>query len=228
MPVQNPPEEGLIDKVGKLIKAGIDSLPSGTIMTELLLLFIKTPYQKRSQEWQQDVTDTLNKIQEEGIDLEDLGNNEEFIDILLQSIPIALRNHQEEKRNALRNAIFHSAQADAPGLSLQQAFLNCIDTFTVWHIRILMLFADPVKWFKHNGKVLPGIGGVGSVKGTLENAFPDLRGQDDFLNYIWNELYNKGFLSSDKSLLHVMMTSQGPLEKRTTILGDQFIDFVSD
>ena len=128
MAANEPPKEGLIDKVGKLIKAGIDStVPGGAIATELLLSFIKMPYQKRSEEWQKEITETLNKIQEEGVNLEQLKDNEDFIDILLQAIPIGLKHHQQEKRQALKNAIHNSAQGSAPDLSLQQTFLNCID-----------------------------------------------------------------------------------------------------
>ena len=71
--------------------------------------FIKMPYQKRSQKWQQQVTDTLNELQSRGIDLAELQNNEDFIDILLQAVPIGLKHHQEEKRRALKCAILSSA-----------------------------------------------------------------------------------------------------------------------
>jgi hypothetical protein len=169
----------------------------------------------------------LSKIQNDGINLEELRNNEEFIDVLLQAIPMGLKHHQEEKRYALKNAIINSAHDDAPDISLQQTFLSCIDTFTVWHINVLMLFTDPKKWFEKNGKGLPGMENVGSVRGTLTNAFPILNGKDDFVGYIWNDLYNKGFVTSDKSLLQTMMSSRGSIEKRTSKLGDQFIKFIS-
>ncbi|HAT7073410.1 TPA: hypothetical protein JAN90_11710 [Legionella pneumophila] len=221
--------EGLIDKAGKLIKAGVDSfVPGGAIATELLFSLIKMPCQKRSEAWQQEITDAINKIQDKGVNIEQLQNNEEFIDILLQSIPIGLKHHQEEKKRALKNAIIHSAQKNAPDFSLQQIFLNCIDTFTIWHIKILTLFNNPQKWFENNENSLPGIGGIGSVRGTLEKAFPELRDSKDLVDNIWTDLYNRGFVSGDKNLLQTTMTSQGSLEKRTTKLGDQFIAYIED
>lgn len=225
----NPPKENLVDKVSKVIKAGIDSVvPGGAIATELLLSFVKMPYQKRSEEWQQAITEALIKIESNGISLDELKNNEEFIDILLQAIPMGLKHHQNEKRSMLKNAIIHSANHDAPELSLQQTFLNCIDTFTIWHIKVLTLFTNPTKWFKNAGQGLPGAGMVGSVRGTLESAFPELRNDKSFVDYIWTDLYNKGFLSSNRELLPVSMTSHGGIEKRSTQLGDQFIEFVSE
>lgn len=229
MTIKKPPKESLIDKTTQLIKAGVDSMiPGGAIATELLLSFIKLPYQKRSEEWQQEVTHALNQIQQNGINLSELQNNQDFIDILLRSIPIGLKHHQKEKRTALTNAIIHSSQGTAPELSLQQVFLDCIDTFTIWHIKVLILFANPSEWFKNHGNGHPGIGMIGNVRATLESAFPELRNNKEFVNYLWTDLYNRDFLTSDKSILQVSMTSQGGIEKRTTSLGDQFIAFISE
>lgn len=229
MPIAAPPKEELIDKVYKIMKAGVDSLiPGGAIATELLFDFIKMPYQKRSEEWQQAITDALIRIESNGVNLDELKNNEDFIDILLQAIPIGLKHSQKEKRAMLKNAIIHSAESSAPEISLQQTFLNCIDTFTIWHIKLLMLFTNPQKWFANAKKGLPGMGMVGSVSGTLENAFPELKNNKGLVDYLWTDLYSKGFLSSDRELLQAPMTSHGGIEKRTTQLGDQFLEFISE
>ena len=140
MLITSPPKEELIDKVSKIIKAGVDSvIPGGALATELLFNFIKMPYQKRSEEWQQAITDALIRIEANGVNIDELKNNEDFIDILLQAIPIGLKHSQKEKRAMLKNAIIHSAESSAPEISVQQTFLNCIDTFTIWHIKLLML-----------------------------------------------------------------------------------------
>lgn len=110
-------------------------------------------------------------------------------------------------------------------LLLEQIFLNCIDTFTIWHIKILTLFNNPEKWFANSQISLPGIG---SVRGILEKVFPELMSSKDLVDNIWTDLYNKGFVSSDKSLLQTTMTSRGCLDKRTTRLGDQFISYIED
>ena len=108
MPITTPPKEELIDKVSKFIKTSVDSLiPGGAIATELLFNFVKMPYQKRSEEWQQAVTDALIRIEANGVNLDELKNNEDFIDILFQAIPIGLKHSQKEKRAMLKNAIIH-------------------------------------------------------------------------------------------------------------------------
>ncbi|KTD41856.1 hypothetical protein [Legionella parisiensis] len=225
--VKKPPQEQLIDKAAKLIKAGIDSVvPGGAIATEFLLSLFKMPYQTRSEEWQKELTDAINKIQESGIDIEQLQKNEEFIDILFQSIPLGLKHHQKEKKQALKNAIIHSALGEAPDFSIQQVFLNCIDTFTIWHIKILILFNNPEKWFDENA--IPIVGGVGSVRRTLEAAYPELKDARDLVGNIWTDLYIKGFIDVDKTILPTTMTGSGRLDKRTTPLGDLFISYIGD
>lgn len=67
-----------------------------------------------------------------------------------------------------------------------------------------------------------------NVRGTLEKAFPELKNSEDLVDNIWTDLYNKGFVSGDKTLLQTTMTSQGSLEKRATKLGDQFITYIED
>ena len=67
--------------------------------------------------------------------------NDEFIDIAIQATHVALRTSQEEKKDALKNAVLKSASPESPDLSLQQIFINYIDSFTKWHIKILDLWA---------------------------------------------------------------------------------------
>lgn len=165
-------------------------------------------------------------MQSKGINLEELQNNGEFLDILLQAIQIGIRNHQEEKRTALKNAIINSALNKTPDFAMQQILLSYIDIFTEWHIKLLALMHNPTKWFTDNKRRLPGMGGVGSLHGTIENAYPELRQQQDLINLIWTDLYNRELLSSDKTILVTGMTSSGALTKRTTALGDMFIKFI--
>ena len=72
----------------------------------------------------------------------------------MQASQAAIRNHQSEKREALRNAVLNAALPNAPEESIQQLFINQVDTFTVWHIRLLDLFKEPPAWFEETGKIV--------------------------------------------------------------------------
>jgi hypothetical protein len=92
----------------------------------------------------EEVGNALQKLEaERGVQLEDLQTDETFIDTVMQASQAAMRNSQDEKRRALRNAVMNAALPNAPEQSLQELFVAFIDLFTVWHLRVLKLFQDP-------------------------------------------------------------------------------------
>ena len=107
--------------------------------------------------------------------LEDLQSKDVFIDTVMHASLAALRNSQQEKIEALRNAVLNAALPNPPEESLQQIFLSLIDTFTVWHLRILHLFDNPSRWFSENGRQIPQPS-PGSLSAVLIAAFPELHG----------------------------------------------------
>ena len=50
------------------------------------------------------------------------------------------KTSQTEKLETLRKALLNSKNNDSIDISMQQIFLSYIDTFTVWHIKLLKLF----------------------------------------------------------------------------------------
>lgn len=229
--------EKIINSAAKAAGGIADIFMPGTSgVAGFFLSFHKTSYQKRCEKFEEDIIEAL---QRKGVAIEELKNSEEFNDIALQAMLIIMKHHQEEKKQALKNAIIHVATNNAPDFSVQQIFLTCIDNFTIWHINILILFSDPDKWFDKLGKY-PGSNpryknfGAASAREILLLAFPNLPGDEfsklDFIKYIWIDLYGKGFLLeaySDEMLNRKRNLHKG-IEKRTTTLGNDFLKFISD
>lgn len=159
------PEATLEDRLHTLVKAGIASIPVvGAAASELFTVILAPPLEKRRVEWMNDVAERLKELEERGeLNLEDLQDNEIFITTVMQASQAAIRNHQSEKREALRNAVLNAALPHAPEESLQQYFITLIDTFTVEHIRLLDFFKDPQIWFQRNDVVLPRFSSAGLV-----------------------------------------------------------------
>jgi hypothetical protein len=105
----------------------------------------------------------------------------------------------------------------APEEALQHLFLTFVDSFTELHLRVLAFFQAPPS--------SPGIysGGLANV---LEQGIPSLRGRRAIYDQFWSDLYSRGLVNTEG--LHVMMTGQGLAAKRTTELGDAFLQFISD
>lgn len=220
------PTATLGDRLHALARAGLGAVPAlGSAATELFTAIIAPPLETRRIEWMNKVADHLQQLEERGaFKLEELQGNDAFITTVMQASQAAIRNHQSEKLDALRNAVLNAALPQAPEESLQQHFINLIDTFTVWHLRLLDLFHDPRVWFETNGISPPVFALSSSLERLIIVAWPELQNRYEFLIVIVDELNTKGLFAG--AGLRTMMSASGAYEKRTTEMGGQFLAFI--
>lgn len=213
----NPTVESGGDKAHRVARAALSSIPVvGGAAVEIFNAIIAPPLERRKAEWMNQVTEAINQLIEKGgLTPEELQNNEQFFTTLVQASQTALRNHQKEKLEALKNAILNAALPNAPDESLQQMFLNFVDTFTVWHLRLLNLFHAPVR----QKAVFSG-----ALSHVVEDAFPELRGRRGFYDQVWRDLYTRGLVNTES--LHGLMSADGLTDRRTSDLGGQFLSFI--
>jgi len=206
------------DVAHTLVKAGLSAIPMvGGPAAELFQQVIQPPLERRRHEWMEEVGEKLQELEDRGVDISKLGENEEFVSAAMHASQLALRTHQKEKRDALRNALLNVAGGHSPGEALQQMFFDWIDTMSALHIQILRLFQAPT--------APPNMGG-GGLSSVLEHNMPNLRGSSHIYGQVWKDLYMRGLLNTDG--LNVMMTGSGLAEKRTTKLGDTFLQFIAE
>ena len=148
------PESEKRDVAHTLIKAGISFIPGiGGAATELFSMIIAPPLEKRRNQWLDDIAERLKSLEGvvDGFRVEDLSQNETFITVVMHATQVAIRNHQQEKLEALRNAVLNAARPDALEDDRQLMFLNFIDELTPWHLKVLHFFDDPEIWgSQHN------------------------------------------------------------------------------
>jgi len=222
-PVVEPDSE----KAHRVARAAFSGVPAlGGALVEAFNALIEPPMARRKTEWVGQVTEAINELYQKGFVTEnDLQENEKFFTTLVHASNVAIKNHEKEKLEALRNAVLNSALPGAPDDTLQQLFLNLINSCTSWHIAILRLFQEPKQWARNNGHQFPNwsMGGITSV---IESAYPKLQGQQGLYRLVWQELYRNGLLNTDG--LGTTMTGSGMLAKRTTAIGDKFVEFISE
>jgi len=220
----NKPTAG--DYTFALTKGGLGAIPIvGSISSELLGLLVTPPLEKRRQDWMTEVGARLKELEENSkIDLSSLADNEQFIDTVLVATTLALKTSEKEKIKAFQNAILNTALGESPDKTKGQIFLNLLDTFTVWHIKILHFIDNPTKWFENTGQNPPSFM-MGSLSSVLTKAFPPLSGQQELLDVIWRDLHDNGFHNT--SGLMTTMSGNGLLTNRTTQLGQEFLKFIS-
>jgi len=117
----------------------------GGPIAEIFSVVITPSLQKRKDEWLETLANNFNRLQEEveGFSVEKLKDDPLFLTVVMQATTVAMRNHQKEKLDALRNMILNSALEIDLDESLQMYFLGLVDSLTVLHIRILQLFSNP-------------------------------------------------------------------------------------
>lgn len=132
------------DSAHTMIEAGIATVPFCGGVAAIFDEVVQKPVTGRLKKWLIIISEDLEQVIEkvDNLTLEDLSKNDSFITTFTNATQIAIRNHQEEKLEALRNAALNSALPDAPEDDLQILFLNYIDSFTTLHITILKFFYE--------------------------------------------------------------------------------------
>ncbi len=154
-PIPQPTFEDM-EHAGRKGLASIIPFVGGTA-SELLGL-LASPVARRRDDWLSDLQRRLQDLEGrvEGFRFDDLENNEQFVSATLQAMQAAVKTHQQEKLEALRNAVLNVAAGTAPDEYLESVFLQLVDSFTVYHLRLLALFntqtqvriADAPEWLK--------------------------------------------------------------------------------
>jgi hypothetical protein len=116
---------------------------------------------KRMSDWCEDLRLHLNELSQkmDGLTPEALATNGAFISAFAQATQTALKTHQEEKLEALRNAVLNVAAGLAPPEDHYQTFfLSLVDSLTPTHLLMLKQFKlqtsvkilESPEWLKSN------------------------------------------------------------------------------
>jgi len=210
------------------VKTGLSTIPLiGGPIAELFSAVIAPPLEKRRDVWLIELYRRLKdlEITMDGFKIENLKNNEQFISVLLFATNIAMRTHQQEKIDALQNAVINSAINISIEENIQQIFLNIIDRYTPWHLMLLQYYENPRQYGDKRNISYPSwtMGGPATV---LEFTFPNLKGQRELYDQLTRDLYNDGLLNSN-DFLHVTMTDNGMFASRTSKMGSNFLSYIS-
>jgi hypothetical protein len=221
------PQKSIGDVAHALAKSVISQTPIvGAPAAEIFALVVTPPYERRRDEWIENIGNGLKELAEEveGFKIEELSQNEAFITTVTHASQVAIRNHQKEKLEALRNAVLNAALPNAPEEDLQLMFLTYIDSLTTWHLAILSYLNDPREWGNRHGVTYPEWH-MGGVSTGLEHAFPELRGKQDTYDVFVKDLHSRGLIRTDS--LHTTVSGGSILASLTSTLGKQFIQFIT-
>ncbi|MFQ5884701.1 MAG: hypothetical protein ACE5IO_06340, partial [Thermoplasmata archaeon] len=220
------PKAGSGDVAHTLVRAGLSTVPIvGGPAAELFSAVIVPPLSKRRDEWIQSIAERLLRLEKkvEGFRLEDLSANDMFVTTVMHATQVAIRNHQEEKLEALRNAVLNAALPNPPEEDLQLMFLAFVDMLTPWHLRLLGFLENPVAWAQEKGIGFRPTSAEGwtELDVFLEDAFPGLGSKRDFYKQLIRDLSSRGLLDMDPEL--VIVTGKEMWGACVTNMGKEFL-----
>jgi hypothetical protein len=222
------PKAGVADAGHLAVRVALSSIPVvGGAAKELFNTVIAPPLAKRQAEWMESIANRLEELEKqvEGFKIENLSINENFISAVFYATTLNIHNHQEEKIEALENAVLNTALTINIEEDLQHIFLNFIDELTTTHLIVLKYFDNPKEWLKSKNIATPNFR-YGGQDAIFNIAFPKLSSYQEFAKKVVNDLSDRG-LAQDWQSMHIGMDGRSLLSPRTTPLGRQFLAFIT-
>lgn len=167
--------------------------------------------QRRFERWKQRVDERLSKLEESQKDA--AFRDDCFATALMRATQMAAETG-EEKTVYLANAVQYVAE-NSISEDRMIIFLNCLQRYTVSHFLILKYFEDPSKYAEPGRSYW-----AGSMMTLFNDRYPNF--DNSLQRIIIRDLFQDGFSNTDSN---GTMSGNGMLEKRTTMLGDEFLRF---
>ena len=181
-----PPNKSSGDHGHLVLRMGLSAVPLvGGPAVELLNAVLAPPLERRRDHWMEEVAQRLKDLEAKtGVPLEELAKNDVFVDTVLHATHIALRTSQQEKLQALRNAVANAATSSANAVT-QHMFLEWIDRFSDWHLLALRTLRDHSK-----GRL------GGTLPAVLSAALRQIGTDQALYNQVWADLHSAGLVKT--------------------------------
>jgi hypothetical protein len=201
------PKKQQIDYFRDIAKIPVSLIPTGSSILDLVFT---SPISKRKDAWAKELGEIVQRLLDNGLSVEDLQNNEKFIDVVFQATQIAIKTSQKVKIDALKNAVVNTALDELYDASIVQIFLNLIDELTPLHFNLLAN-SKASSEFK-----AAGFGGCSISWLSLEGAQKLYANVDGtIIRSIFSQFAQEGlFLKIDRAIL--------------TDFGEQFMKFIRE
>lgn len=123
------PQQHTGDGIHAWAKAGLSVIP---MAGDIFQMVVQPPLEKRRAAWMEAVGEKLAELERDsGLKLEALQDNEQFISAVLHASAMAVKNHQQEKLDALRNAVINIAKGQTPEDAVLHMYLQFVDDLSV-------------------------------------------------------------------------------------------------
>jgi hypothetical protein len=205
----------------------------GSILSEYIGLSSELIASKRQREWQNMVEEKLSKI---NVNMSDIANNGFFYSCVQTATIGALKAHQNEKCKLFANALYNSYIITNMAEEKKLIFISLLDKYTLLTIKVLKCYSED-NYEKYDAKVHreanPNPNNMmrtyvnhGTEKPItyITDEIPELKSQREFAQVIINQLRDDGLIEPID--FNMPEHPQSTRRKRTTSIGDEFLDFI--
>lgn len=190
----------------------------------LMQKFLASPLQKRRDEWFQKVAEGIQALQRDhpNFDPSGLTENEDFISAVYEATDAAMKTGRSQKIEMLRNGILNIASGFTIDDILRGTFFGLIDRFSPAHMHVLKLLSDP----RSSPEMVQAAANVYAAAPlqTLRAAITTDVLDEAALSRVLSDLHRESL--ADTGGLQAMSTQAAQLQKRSTAIGDAFLEFI--
>jgi len=219
------PKADASDAALAIARGALGAVPLvGSLGIELVNQIVAPPLEKRRDAWMEEVGEAIHELQGKvtGLTPEKLAADESFVTVFSHASSMAIRNHQREKLDALRNAVLNAALHRGADETRQMMFLSWVDALTPMHLQLLALLGDPTRYLQEHNIGYQPTGTMGGITDMLTHV----TGADrDIVSQAVKDLADRGLLPQMN--LGVTMTTGGFFQQRSTPLGNQLLEFIA-
>jgi hypothetical protein len=219
-------------KIATTIVGSAASMLSGIpglniIAGELYSIVIIPSLDKRRIDWLNDIAKRLVELEKKvnNFKVSDLAKNELFLTVITQATQTAIRSHQEEKLEVLKNVVINSAKPLFADDSLYLMYIQWIDIFTPWHIRILNFLNSPTTITK-NGRIDIRLAATYIVD-KIDIQFPSNETNIDIITQVLMDLHTRGLIEVQSQEVSSRAFRKA-LGARITDMGKNFLKYISE
>lgn len=200
---------------------------------------------KRMDEFCERLRTGLNDLSQtvQSLTPDTLAKSDPFISAFAQAAQAALKTHQDQKLDALRNAVLNVAIGKESDPDRQQYFLAFVDRFSEKHLEMLKFLHDPAGFHNARGQKPPRLNHVHSkllINTLVAQAFPNDRGTAEnaagfqLVEGLLDDLINAHFVAFQRNQetwvvpAYAIPSGGGIIGKMTTHLGEAFLVFIAE
>lgn len=197
--LKQPPSMTWLDKLHRAVKTtAVSIVGPGAALVELMFDGWRSHYEKSFDAWQSGIAERLARLEIEGVPVETLARDPNFLSFFVETGRIAARDLRGEKLRYLLNAISNFPRIDETA-DMRAILLGFVDELQPAHIRLIEYMINPVN--AHLEKFQGTPGGGQNEQQWIAKVLPEFDDTPLFIQ-VWADLQSRNLAPRDREIFN--------------------------